>query len=200
MSAFPTFVTGMIYQQQQPQQYYDVEETTIMPWEVENYIPLTKSGKQKTPNMIRNQFQKYLDENKKVRTQTSILEEIGVNSNSFRKFMNPKTYKNPWSATENGTYWAAAKFLEKEAYYEKVEKENAKTKKKRKADTVDTDDLTVARKSSKTDKLDAELFMASIAANIDFYTPFAVFDSCPEMVKKVRCFWYMVYCYFASDE
>lgn len=40
--------------------------------------------------------------------------------------MNPKTYKNQWSAVENGTYWAAAKFLERVKY------EKAESKKKEK--------------------------------------------------------------------
>ena len=38
---------------------------------------------------------------------------IGVNANSYGKFMHGK-YKDPWSATQNGTYAAAAFFFFKE--------------------------------------------------------------------------------------
>ena len=38
---------------------------------------------------------------------------IGVNANSYGKFMHGK-YKDPWSATMNGTYRAAAFFFFKE--------------------------------------------------------------------------------------
>ena len=52
-------------------------------------VPLTKSGKQKSPNQIRNELQRYIDECKANGTsnQTRIIEKMGVNSNSFRKFM-----------------------------------------------------------------------------------------------------------------
>ena len=38
---------------------------------------------------------------------------IGVNANSWGKFMHGK-YKDPWSATQNGTYFAAAYFFYRE--------------------------------------------------------------------------------------
>lgn len=56
-----------------------------MPWEQEDWIPATKSGKQKSPNQIRNEFQKYLDTCG--RTQAAVLSEIHVSAPSFRKFM-----------------------------------------------------------------------------------------------------------------
>ena len=55
-----------------------------------------------------------------------IIERIGVNSNSFNKFMNPGTYKNMWSATENGTYWAGAKLLAELEHEKEQAKLNAK--------------------------------------------------------------------------
>eukprot|EP01035_Chromulina_nebulosa_P036953 gene36953-49855_t len=73
-----------------------------------NYTPASKSGKQKSPNEIRSEIRKYLASSGS--TQTKFLHEIGVNSNSYGKFMQG-AYKNAWSAVENGTYWAAAKFL-----------------------------------------------------------------------------------------
>ena len=36
---------------------------------------------------------------------------MGVNSNTFRRFMDPKTYKDQWSAVQNGTFWAGARLL-----------------------------------------------------------------------------------------
>ena len=84
-----------------------------MPWEQEDWVPRTKSGKQKTPNVIRNELQRYIDECKANNTsnQTAIIAEMSVNNNSFRRFMNPKTYKGAWSAAQNGTYWAAARYV-----------------------------------------------------------------------------------------
>ena len=73
-----------------------------------NYAPTSKSGKQKSPNEIRSEIRKYLATSGS--TQTKFLDQIGVNSNSYGKFMKG-AYKNAWSALENGTYWAAAKFL-----------------------------------------------------------------------------------------
>eukprot|EP00545_Synedropsis_sp_CCMP1620_P003307 CAMPEP_0119005546 /NCGR_PEP_ID=MMETSP1176-20130426/1790_1 /TAXON_ID=265551 /ORGANISM="Synedropsis recta cf, Strain CCMP1620" /LENGTH=262 /DNA_ID=CAMNT_0006957373 /DNA_START=133 /DNA_END=921 /DNA_ORIENTATION=+ len=168
-----------------------------MPWEEEDYIPRTKSGKQKSPNMIRNQFQKYLDASS--RTQTSILLEMHINNNSFRRFMNPKTYKNQWSATENGTYWAAAKFLDKEAHFDAQQtKENKINKKattsnnikKRKTDdgatcTSNGGTAPPAKKSQKTSKMEAEQFLYSIVA-VEGAATVPVYDSCPEVVKKIK--------------
>ena len=74
-------------------------------WEDPDFVPQTKSGKQRTPNMIRNELQKYIDNSS--RTQTFIVQnQLRVGYNSFRKFMNPKTYKDQWSAVQNDTYWA----------------------------------------------------------------------------------------------
>lgn len=55
-----------------------------------------------------------------------IIERIGVNSNSFNKFMNPGTYKDTWSATQNGTYWAGAKLLARLEHEKEQAKLNAK--------------------------------------------------------------------------
>ena len=87
-------------------------------WDDPRWVPRTASGNQRTPNSIRLAFQKYIDESPE--TQTAILKRIGVNSNSFRKFMNPATYASAWSATSNGTYWAAARLLEAERHRKKT--------------------------------------------------------------------------------
>ena len=114
-------------------------ERNEKPWNEFGWVPLMKSGKQKSPNMIRNQLQKYIDECKAngTHTQTAIVQSMGVNNNSFRRFMNPKTYKNQWSATSNSTYGAAARLLEEVQYdkdqAKKAVKERNKLVKKRKA-------------------------------------------------------------------
>lgn len=98
-----------------------------MPWEHDGWRPLEKSGKQKTPNNIRGELQRYIDACRAGKihfllsviscvlcdlytlilhlqdgsmTQTAIIEKMEVNPYSFRKFMNPKTYKDQWSATQ----------------------------------------------------------------------------------------------------
>jgi transposase InsO family protein len=59
--------------------------------------------------------------------------------------MDPGTYKNQWSATGNGTYWAAAKLLAKLAHEQKI----AKTTGKRK--TVESaSEMANAKKRAKT--------------------------------------------------
>lgn len=104
------------------------DEDAAKPWEHDDFIPVTKSGKQKSPNMIRNELQRYIDQCKAdhTHTQKAIIENMGVNNNSFRRFMNPKTYKDQWSAVQNSTYWAAAKLLEKVKYEKEQAKKNSK--------------------------------------------------------------------------
>lgn len=150
------------------------DDDTLMPWEEDDFVPRTASGKQKSPNQIRGELQRYIDASSE--TQTAIIGHLGVNNNSFRKFMNPKTYKNQWSAVQNGTYWAAARFLAQK-------KHEAKTAgKKRKA--VDGASGGAAKKSASTSRMEAELLMARInQVELPANTP--VYDSCPELVKKV---------------
>lgn len=150
------------------------DDDALMPWEEDDFIPRTASGKQKSPNQLRGELQRYIDSSNE--TQTAIIEELGVNSNSFRKFMNPKTYKNQWSACQNGTYWAAARFLARK-------KHEAKTSgKKRKASS---DGGGPAKKKSDTlSKAEAELLMMRIN-QVELPAGAPVYDSCPELVKKV---------------
>ena len=153
----------------------DDDDDILMPWEEDGFIPRTASGKQKSPNQIRGELQCYIDSSNE--TQTAIIEELGVNSNSFRKFMNPKTYKNQWSALQNGTYWAAGRFLARKAH-------EAKTAgKKRKAHGVDGGGT--AKKSTSTSRLEAEILMARIN-QVELPADAPVYDSCPELVKKVN--------------
>lgn len=77
-------------------------------WMQENWVPRTSCGSQVTPEQIRSQLRTFIASSQ--HTKTTILNAMGVNSNSFRKFMT-KEYKEPWRAVENGTYWAAARMV-----------------------------------------------------------------------------------------
>jgi hypothetical protein len=54
-------------------------------------------SKQVSPNTIRVQIRQYMTEHPEKR-KTKLLADLGVNSNSFRKFMDPHNYKEPWRA------------------------------------------------------------------------------------------------------
>lgn len=183
----------------------------LQPWEMDGWVPTTASGSQKTPNMIRNELQRYIDGSSE--TQTAIIGRMGVNNNSFRRFMNPSTYKGKWSGCQNGTYWAAARLLA-QAKYDKdqaakaAKKAEKATKKKaggaaagakRKVAPGDEkataqDSLTAPpaakkpKKSKKEEKADANALMERINGTaLDDEYP-KVFDSCPEIVKKIKSF------------
>jgi hypothetical protein len=73
-------------------------------WMQKDWIPTiqvrNQKGKivaeQKPPNEIRQELIRYLKLQKK--TKTALLLDLGVNSNSFRKFMDASNYKDPWRA------------------------------------------------------------------------------------------------------
>jgi hypothetical protein len=154
------------------------------PWEDHDWVPMTTGGKQKTPNQIRNEFQKYLDQCG--RTQTAVLAEIGINNNSFRRFMNPKTYKGKWSGTENGTYWAAARLLAKHNHEEKKQKE-ADRKNKRKGANGEAASAPATKKAKTTgaSRAGAEAWMLEVVATPGANTE-VVYDSCPELIQKIK--------------
>ena len=149
-------------------------------WEDSDWIPVLKSGKQRSPNMIRNELQRYLDKTAGL-TQTALCRELGVNGNSFSKFMNPKTYKDPWSACQNGTYWAAARFLEAQR-----NKPKATSSGKRKA--APGDSAGPAKKSKAQAKSEAVDLMNRIVAVQGPVSDRVVYDSCPELIKKCKEF------------
>jgi hypothetical protein len=186
------------------------DENSMMPWEDDDWIPRMKSGKQRTPNMIRNELQRYIDTCKaeRISTQTAIIEEsLGVNNNSFRKFMNPKTYKDPWSATQNSTYWAAARLLEKVKYEKeqskKAEKSSGKRKanpsvggdsegKKTKAQSKLPTNCSSSASSASKEKSRAELKQDALAliqriSEVEVVSE-CVFDTCPQIVGKIKPF------------
>ena len=57
------------------------EDDNLKPWEEEDFVPRTSSGKQKSPNQIRGELQRLIDSSSK--TQTSFMEKMGVNSQSL---------------------------------------------------------------------------------------------------------------------
>ena len=192
------------------------DDEEMMPWEEDGWVPCSKTGKQHTPNMIRNQLQRYIDECKANRTstQTEIISKMGVNNNSFRRFMNPKTYKSAWSATENSTYWEGAKLLERVKY----EKEQAKKAKKKsvKRKAIDEPSSTAEAKKTKGDtsspvapkptptattnaaesvkKTKAQLkqelmeLVQRISAVVSVKHQDPVYDTCPQVVAKTKLF------------
>lgn len=76
------------------------------------------AGKPITPNQVRQDIRKYLDDSGS--TQSKFLSDIGVNSNSYGKFMNG-TYQDPWTACQNGTYEAACKFFAIKRIQDKID-------------------------------------------------------------------------------
>jgi hypothetical protein len=122
-------------------------------------------------------------------TQSQIMEKMGVNGNSFYKFMNPKSYKDQWSATQNGTYWAAAKLLEQVKYDKERAKQLAKLSGKRKSD--DIDNITAAPAAAKKSKSQVQLEALQLIQrihNIEGVPNTPVYDSCPQLVKKMKSF------------
>ena len=106
--------------------------------------------------------------------------------------VNPKTYKGQWSATQNGTYWAAARLLAEVKYEEdKAKKSGAKRK------TGGGADSSVAKKAkgladasataSKMPKAEALAFIDRINA-VEVPNDHMVFDSCPQLVTKIKAF------------
>jgi hypothetical protein len=181
----------------------DEEEEYDAYWLEDGWVPTMKSGIQRTPNQIRNELQRYLDENSGYVTQRSVLEKLRVNGNSFRKFMNPGTYKDQWSAVQNGTYWAAARFLEEQRYRNEKVKEgnNSDSKKRKAASTTCTSNVEVttpgniianndsATNSNKKAKLDAFALVSLITSDTSpEVNSKVIYDSCPELVKKIKSF------------
>ena len=173
----------------------------------EDFVPSTSTGKQKSPNQIRNEIQRYIDASSE--SQTCIVKDrLGLSYSSFSKFMNPKTYKNQWSAIQNGTYWRAARFLEQYKHEQKIAKKTnaaaAAGSKKRKSSSNDENNVNsaagpdVATKKSKTEtKKEIESYMERVmATTLPHGTggrgPLActrVYDGCPEIVKKIKDFY-----------
>jgi hypothetical protein len=158
-------------------------------WHEDGWVPRTKAGKQRTPNMIRNELQKHIDTCGE--TQTAVIQQLGVNSNSFRKFMNPKTYKDQWSAVQNGTYWAAARLLEAHRNMPKKRKEApaASAATTTAAGTAAEGNAAKKAKTSTSSKQDMIALMVQV---YNYPAPgvsdSVIYDSCPELVAKIKAF------------
>lgn len=135
----------------------------------------------------------------------SILETRGVNNNSFRRFMDPSTYKGKWSGCQNGTYWAAAKLLARVAHEQEQAKKSAKKGKRKSAEG------TSSAKRAKTDaagggggsaaaaaaaprkktaaeaKAEASRLIERIKA-VEGVPEGAVYDTCSQLVAKIKSF------------
>lgn len=189
------------------------EEEEEMPWDDPDWIPLTKSGRQKTPNVIRGELQRFIDSS--AQSQTSILRDAGITPSSFAKFMNRKYYKHAESAYQNESYWRGARYLAKMAHQEQMKKKSKKHEaaiaavtsaaEKRKASTSkDSSDGTLAVASKKLKKTagppketaaEAEAWMRRV---LDFEgqeeTEKAqitasldrIFDACTVVVKNIK--------------
>ncbi|KAL7543797.1 hypothetical protein ACHAXR_013111 [Thalassiosira sp. AJA248-18] len=125
----------------------EADDDEPKPWELDGWVP-QRGGKQATPDMIRKELQKYIDQCKADGTmnQSRIITKMGVNNNTFRRFMNPKTYKEQWSATQNGTYWAAARLLAKVKYENEKAKKSEGTAKRKPASSSSSDDESSTKK------------------------------------------------------
>ncbi|KAK1746921.1 RuBisCO large chain family protein [Skeletonema marinoi] len=172
----------------QPKVDEDDDDDEPKPWEMEGWVPRTKNGKQKSPNVIRGELQRYIDKCKAdgTMTQTKIIETMGVNNNTYRRFMNPKTYKDQWSALQNGTYSSAARLLEEVKYSEAKAKKSAGSSAKRKAATSTTGEVAPASKKSKKDQ--ATELINRISAVEGVSDGSAIYDSCPVVVAKIKEF------------
>jgi hypothetical protein len=143
-------------------------------WEDPGWKPRTSSGKHTTPNQIRSRLQRFMDKSEESQAATS--RRLGVSPSSLSNFMNPKSYKNQWSAVQNGTYWAAARLLEEES-----NKPKAPTKKRKDAPGDSPTDY------KKVAKLAFEEHVLEISSLHVFWDG-SVYDSCPELVKKTKAF------------
>ena len=118
-----------------------------------DWVPRTSSGKQLSPSSLRNQITKFLATG--TITTSAFLNEINVNAASYRRFMSGD-YRDQWSACQNGTYWAAARFLATEKIRKQIRARDAKKAAKKTADDNDKPSA-VALDSFSVEELEAEL-------------------------------------------
>ena len=142
----------------------------------EGYIPRTASGKQRSPNQIRSEIRAYLQESQVPKTK--FFKELGVNSKTHSTFM-AGAYKDQWSAVQNGTYFAAAQFLDvyklekqiAEIIGNKESKAALKANKsvlgKRKVDTMSSPTPTAATVDTEDDDEDFDGYDEEVVYNDD---------------------------------
>ena len=105
------------------------------------------------------------------------------------------TYKNQWSATANGTYWAGAKLLEQVAYEKELAKRTGKGKRKSGEGTGEggakkakvAGEAAPRKKTASEVKLEALQLLQRINA-VEGVPEGIVYDTCPQVVKKIKDF------------
>ena len=122
---------------------------------------------------------------------------MGLNYSSFGKFMNPMTYKDQWSATSNGTYWAGAKLLARLEHEKEIAKRTTKKVTGGKRKSGDAADVVDSTKKAKTDdaprKRNAEIkreageLIRRINA-VEDVNESVVYDTCPEVADGIKSF------------
>ena len=189
------------------------DEEDVPYYEKEDWVPLMSNGKQRSPNQIRNELQRYIDKTEGV-TMASMCRELGVSSNSLYKFMNPKNYststtyfvmqrqsishyslpsaiifciEDPWNACLSESYWDAARFLERQR-----NKPKPKAGTKRSAEGSNEDDK-IAKKAKATTKATAKAEAIALMERIVAYdapevSEKRVYDSCPKLIKRIKEF------------
>ena len=159
----------------------DLEEEMM-----DDYWVPRRGSKQKSPNAIRGEITRFLQE--KTMSQTAWLSMIGINSGSFRKFMRGN-YKDQWSACQNGTYWAAAKFLEREKIRAKYRKKAENKKRKRDIlDGVSSGSSSSSSSSRKKARKTAGLLLLQQISAVDLPENVPVYDNCDIIRKKIDRF------------
>ena len=109
--------------------------------------------------------------------------------------MDPGTYKSQWNATQNGTYWAAAKLLEQVAYNKERAKISSLGKRRSVAagsrysgKRAKTSGETAPRKKLSSEaKLDV-LYLLQCINSVEGVREGVVYDTCPQLVTKIKDF------------
>jgi hypothetical protein len=141
----------------------------------DDWVPRNKQGNQKSCNVIRGEITRFLATG--TMTQTAFLGEIGCNNNSYGRFMK---LKGPWNGTQNGVYWGAARLFERQRRRQEWEKKNNPAAAKRKRAEAGTANQ---KKAKAGDEL-----MNKLAAVEGSYAEGPIYDSCPEVRRKVTAF------------
>mmetsp|Transcript_64260 Transcript_64260/g.177803 ORF Transcript_64260/g.177803 Transcript_64260/m.177803 type:complete len:307 (+) Transcript_64260:285-1205(+) len=157
------------------------------------WVPKTSGGKQVSPNSMRTKIRKFLAE--KTMTQTAWLAQIHVNNNSFGRFMNG-SYKNQWSACDNGTYWAAAKFFARQDIQKQIDALNAPKasagSKRALGDmsnsSVDASSSSSSSGPSKKAKKDAAVALCAAIVAVELPEKVPVFAHCDDIRKAINKF------------
>lgn len=102
-------------------------------------------------------------------------------------FLDPKNYPDQWSATKNETYWAATKLLEKVKHEKKSTKVATVSSARSKRKTSDSP--CISQKKSKSElRSDLKALIARVHAVPNVAQNGGVYDSCTEVVAKIKKF------------